>query len=130
MAEYIERNKAVDAIADLMATGFVEDRFITPDELQSLQDELETLPAADVAPVVHGQWIKGVPFGFSGKPNGYRSVVPEQVMCVFTKTDIEFCVKNAVPVVQFAIFSHGMTINLSLNVRRRKRRKHGPEGLK
>lgn len=57
MAEYIERNKAVDAIAHLMATGFVEDRFITPHELQSLQDEIETLPAADVAPVVHGWWI-------------------------------------------------------------------------
>lgn len=80
MAEYIERNKAVDAIAHLMATGFVEDRFITPHELQSLQDELETLPAADVALVVHGQWIKGVPVGFSGKPDGYRCSVCETVI--------------------------------------------------
>lgn len=65
MAEYIERNKAVDAIAHLMATGFVEDRFITPHELQLLQDELETLPAADVAPVVHGRWRWVCELGFN-----------------------------------------------------------------
>ena len=118
MAEYIERSAAIRALT-LHDCDSADAKIVIRD-----------IPAADVAPVVHGQWIKGVPFGFSGKPNGYRSVVPEQVMCVFTKTDIEFCVKNAVPVVQFAIFSHGMTINLSLNVRRRKRRKHGPEGLK
>lgn len=57
MAEYIERRMAVDAIAEIMATGFVEDRFILPHELQDLQDELEALPTADVAPVVHGRWI-------------------------------------------------------------------------
>lgn len=56
MAEYIERKMAVDAIADTMAKGFVEDRFIIPQELQELQDELEMTPAADVAPVVHGRW--------------------------------------------------------------------------
>lgn len=52
MAEYIERKKVVDAIADTMANGFVEDRFITPQELQKLQDELEMIPAVDVVPVV------------------------------------------------------------------------------
>lgn len=62
MAEYIERRFAVDAIADTMAKGFVEDRFILPQELQDLQDELEMLPAADVAPVVHGRWAKSDKF--------------------------------------------------------------------
>lgn len=57
MAEYIERRMAVDAIAEIMATGFVEDRVILPHELQDLQDELEALPTADVAPVVHGRWV-------------------------------------------------------------------------
>lgn len=61
MAEYIERRMAVDAIAEIMATGFVEDRFILPHELQDLQDELEALPTADVAPVVHGRWQKVKP---------------------------------------------------------------------
>lgn len=60
MVEYIERRKSVDAIADTMAKGFVEDRFILPQELQDLQDELEMLPAADVAPVVHGRWMPPV----------------------------------------------------------------------
>lgn len=57
MAEYIERRFVVDAIAYMMATGFIEDRYITPQELQGLQDEMEKLPATDVAPVVHGRWI-------------------------------------------------------------------------
>lgn len=58
MVEYIERRIAVDLIADTMARGFVEDRFIMPQELQDLQDELETLSASDVAPVAHGRWEK------------------------------------------------------------------------
>ena len=37
MAEYIERRFVVDAIANMMATGFIEDRYITPKEIQGLQ---------------------------------------------------------------------------------------------
>lgn len=71
MAEYIEREKAVDAIADTKVKGFVEDRFIMPQELQDLQDELEMLPASDVAPVVHGRWIdKGWNGDFSRRIDG------------------------------------------------------------
>lgn len=33
-----------------------------------------------VAPVVHGRWIKGVPVGFSGKPDGYRCSVCKAVI--------------------------------------------------
>ena len=58
MAEYIEREKAIDAIANVIATGFVEDRYITPQELQDLLEELARLPVADVAPVVHGRWTE------------------------------------------------------------------------
>lgn len=58
-----------------------------------------------------------------------RSVVLEQVMCVFTKMDIGLCVRDAVLVAQFAIFSHGTTANLSLNVRRRKHGTGGDEML-
>lgn len=71
MDEYIERKKAVDAIADTMAKGFVEDRFIMPQELQELQNELEMIPAVDVAPVVHGRWIdKGWDGDFSWHIDG------------------------------------------------------------
>lgn len=62
MAEYIERRTAVDAIAEIMAQGFIEDRFIMPQELQDLQDELEALPTADVAPVLHGRWERSEKF--------------------------------------------------------------------
>lgn len=58
MTEYIERRIAVDLIVDKMATGFIEDRFITPQKLQDLQDELEAIPAEDVAPVIHGKWVE------------------------------------------------------------------------
>ena len=42
--------------------------------------DIDVIPAAAVAPVVHGRWIKGVPVGFSGKPDGYRCSVCETVI--------------------------------------------------
>lgn len=56
--EYVERRMVIDAIADKMNQGFIEDRFIMPQELQDLQDEVEAIHSADVAPVVHGRWIE------------------------------------------------------------------------
>ena len=59
MAEYIERRRAiVDACNSLE---------LYPSEYAKLEDALNKIPAADVAPVVHGEWI--------GKPiAGYSSV--------------------------------------------------------
>lgn len=59
MTEYIERKRAiVDACNSLE---------LYPSEYEKLEDALNKIPAADVAPVVHGEWI--------GKPiAGYSSV--------------------------------------------------------
>ena len=45
MAEYIERSAAIEAAKHAWAKGLEPSQYI------------ETLPAADVAPVVHGRWI-------------------------------------------------------------------------
>lgn len=47
MAEYIELSAAIEAAKHAWAKGFEPSQYI------------EALPAADVAPVVHGKWIKG-----------------------------------------------------------------------
>lgn len=44
MAEYIERRTAIEAAKHAWAKGLEPSQYI------------ETLPAADVAPVVHGRW--------------------------------------------------------------------------
>lgn len=45
MAEYIEKNKAINAVFEAFADG------------RSAYIALEAIPAADVAPVRHGRWI-------------------------------------------------------------------------
>lgn len=45
MAEYIERNAAIEAAKHAWAKGLEPSQYI------------EALPAADVAPVVHARWI-------------------------------------------------------------------------
>lgn len=50
MAEYIERSAAIEAAKHAWAKGLEPSQYI------------EALPAADVAPVVHGRWIdNGIP---------------------------------------------------------------------
>lgn len=52
MAEYIEREAAVDAVVDVF--------YNTPDICLSgdkFEVSLRRIPAADVAPVVHGRWV-------------------------------------------------------------------------
>lgn len=52
MAEYIERNDAVDAVLDVY--------YDTPDidlSGEKFEDAILKIPAADVAPVRHGRWI-------------------------------------------------------------------------
>lgn len=45
MAEYIEREAAINAVYEAFADG------------ESAYDAIEAIPAADVVPVRHGQWI-------------------------------------------------------------------------
>ena len=53
MAEYIEREYAVDAVVDVY--------YNTPDinlSCEKFETEIFKIPAADVAPVRHGRWIE------------------------------------------------------------------------
>ena len=66
MAEYIEREEALEALMYAMCgTGFQATAMM----------EVRRIPAADVAPVVHGRWID------NGIPGSMLSVCPE---CGFT----------------------------------------------
>ena len=47
MAEYIEHSAAIEAAKHAWAKGLEPSQYI------------EALPAADVAPVVHGRWVHG-----------------------------------------------------------------------
>lgn len=51
MAEYIERNAAIEAAKHAWAKGLEPSQYI------------EALPAADVAPVVNGRWMKHIKGG-------------------------------------------------------------------
>ena len=56
MAEYIERSAAVKAVLRERspANSVAQNR-----KLSIIQRDLSTMPAADVVPVVHGQWVDG-----------------------------------------------------------------------
>ena len=69
MAEYIERDAAMDAIQKAFSDQEC-DCEVMPDVFGALQE----IPAADVAPVVHGRWEN-----FRGKPrcSQCKAVWPE-----------------------------------------------------
>ena len=52
MAEYIEREAAIEAVKHAWAKGLEPSQYI------------EIIPAADVAPVVHGRWIEQEKYTF------------------------------------------------------------------
>lgn len=54
MAEYIEREKALERFEELKNKA---DSFRDRVYLDGVMTVIDTLPAADVAPVVHGKWI-------------------------------------------------------------------------
>lgn len=59
MTEYIERKEAIDTV--------VETYYDTPDinlNESKLEAALRSVPAADVAPVVHGRWIEQEKYTF------------------------------------------------------------------
>ena len=63
MAEYIERSAAVKAVLRERspANSVAQNR-----KLSIIQRDLLTIPAADVAPVVHGQWDDSGRYTFPG----------------------------------------------------------------
>ncbi len=56
MPEYIEREAAITAIRNL---PFFEHETCTFIDSCDAEDEIDSIPAADVAPVVHGRWEHG-----------------------------------------------------------------------
>lgn len=48
MSEYIKREQVLKLLESAQAWGW---------SMNTLYDEIQALPAADVAPVVHGEWV-------------------------------------------------------------------------
>lgn len=55
MAEYIEREAAIDAI---MKVYVGTAGYKTRERVWETREAIQKLPASDVAPVVHGRWIR------------------------------------------------------------------------
>lgn len=68
MSEYIKREQVLKLLESAQAWGW---------SMNTLYDEIQALPAADVAPVVHGRWttpraiIECSKCGFGMFPDGY-----------------------------------------------------------
>ena len=59
MAEYIERERAIQKVKNVMATEWFRGNYEAIGPLQRVVDvQLGRMTAADVAPVVHGKWLK------------------------------------------------------------------------
>lgn len=58
MAEYIEREVAIDAITDIAGKAPTRSAY---EIVWKIARVLKKIPAADVAPVVHGRWENGDP---------------------------------------------------------------------
>ena len=58
MAEYIERERAIQKVKNVIATEWFRGNYEAIGPLQRVVDvQLGRMTAADVAPVVHGQWL-------------------------------------------------------------------------
>ena len=58
MAEYIEREQAINFARAAAAAAYNRDDFYAYRGLNAFIATLVSIPAADVAPVVHGKWIE------------------------------------------------------------------------
>ena len=57
MAEYIERERAIQKVKNVIATEWFRGNYAAVEPLQRVVDvQLGRMTAADVAPVVHGHW--------------------------------------------------------------------------
>ena len=67
MAEYIERERAIQKVKNVMATEWFRGNYEAIGPLQRVVDvQLGRMTAADVAPVVHGHWTEKKPSGGGG----------------------------------------------------------------
>ena len=59
MAEYLDRERAIQKVKNVMATEWFRGNYAAIEPLQRVVDvQLGRMTAADVAPVVHGHWIR------------------------------------------------------------------------
>ena len=91
MAEYIEREYAVDAVVDVY--------YDTPDinlSCEQFEEAILKIPAADVAPVRHGKWVfgKDLPYSWGQIPKNkyhlYCSECLEQAFNLSEDNDPDF----------------------------------------
>lgn len=83
MAEYIERSAAIEAAKHAWAKGLEPSQYI------------EILPAADVAPVVHGRWDDSGRYTF---PSGDTAVRCTNCGCALTESEYHLNNWNYCPV--------------------------------
>ena len=83
MAEYIERNAAIEAAKHAWAKGLEPSQYI------------EALSAADVAPVVHGQWDDSGRYTF---PSGDVAVRCTNCGCALTESEYRLYNWNYCPI--------------------------------
>ena len=86
MAEYIERKQALDLIESAATWGWSENR---------IYDEMQDIPAADVAPVVHGRWDDSGRYTF---PSGSTAVRCTNCGCALTESEYHLNNWNYCPV--------------------------------
>ena len=59
MAEYLDRERAIQKVKNVIATEWFRGNYEAIGPLQRVVDvQLGRMTAADVAPVVHGKWLK------------------------------------------------------------------------
>lgn len=75
MAEYIERSAAIKAAKHAWAKGLEPSQYI------------EALPAADVAPVVHGEWL----LRHEGYGHYWECSVCHTNPCIYVTEHTKFC---------------------------------------
>ena len=92
MAEYIERSAAVKAVLRERspANSVAQNR-----KLSIIQRDLLTMPAADVAPVVHGRWDDSGRYTF---PGGSTAVRCTNCGCALTVSEYHLNNWNYCPV--------------------------------
>lgn len=61
MAEYIERQAAIDAVTAVYVRTA---GYKTRERVWETREAIQKLPAADVSPVVHGRWIEQEKYNF------------------------------------------------------------------
>lgn len=80
MADYIDRKHALDLIESAATWGWSKNK---------MYDEMQDIPSADVAPVVHGNWI------YRGEEKGYQCSVCQSFCLLNYESD--WCASECCP---------------------------------